>query len=385
MDDTSILDELNILNSAQKGQKKSRIDHLNEIAAIPLSIVAKSVDVQERRQSPTIVAFFQIPSPIFSGPTIFSIATKTQNLVIDIQLTPIEIHIDQGGKPKIRTDENNVSFNPNATQVCAFIPFWSKRAEYYPRYESCFTTKGMTNGIVIEGHESWIDGRPLRAVDFEHNISRRLVPDLQFATRRFVNAYCTVAKEEVIFEEWLYSYFIMPFPWRLNYNTPPTPVYKRFIDSFKREKVAEFSTRNIESGLRFSLREFSRFEKQIFSLNRMMRDGNYAITVVAGLSLIEWILKIHAVGKEKNLNLSGLIELFDSEVFSPEVRAFLHDLRRLRNTIVHLGEYAEFKGNTAHVVRHLNVDEKIGREDALKIIDIAWNLFRESNSGALQR
>jgi len=57
----------------------------------------------------------------------------------------------------------------------------------------------------------------------------------------------------------------------------------------------------------------------------------------------------------------------------------------VRNTIIHLGEYADFKGISAHEILNLDIDEQVSKDDAQKIIDIAWGLFKASNTGKLQR
>ncbi|MFD0917280.1 hypothetical protein ACFQ14_12750 [Pseudahrensia aquimaris] len=385
MDEAWILEELQMFNSAQKGQKKSRLEHLIEIAAFPPTILANAVEEQERRDAPHVVAFFQIPKPIFAGSGLFSAPAKEHNQSVDLQFTPIELSFDIAGRPKCEIDIGQLSFRPNATQICAFVPIWQKRADYYPRYERCFSSFGMTNNVVIHGHESWIEGRPLTAVDFEHNLSSRIIRELQFSTRRFLKSYSTVAREDALTDDWLYSYFTMPYPWRLSYGSPPTPTYRYYVDAHKRDVVPPYNQKNIDGGINFSFRKFSRFEKQIFSLSQMSLEGNYGLVAVTGLSLIEWILKMNATGKNKKLNLYGLIELFDGDVMSGDIKKYLHDLRKLRNIIIHMNEYSSFKGNSAHEIEHLSLDEQIGKDDATQIIDIAWNLFRASNAGLLQR
>jgi len=295
-----IYEELQLYNSLQKGQKKSRVDHLREIAAFPEKVFAAAVDELENRPFPHVVAFFQLPKPIFVGHEVFSLPAKEHRVIIDFQFTPIEIDIDLAGQPKCVVDIGQAGFRPNATQVCAFVPIWQKRAQYFPRYERCFGASGMTNDIVIHGHESWIDGRPFRAVDFENNIFSRVIREIQFAIKLFLKSYSTTNQENFLTDDWLYSYFIMPYPWRLSYGSPPVPVYKYFIDSYKRGVSKVSSKEYIDKGVVFSSRNFSRFEKQIFLLSNMAREGNYAISIVTGLSLVEWILKMNAKDKEKN-------------------------------------------------------------------------------------
>jgi hypothetical protein len=197
MDENWVFDELQLYNSAQEGQKNSRLQHLREIAAFPPKILAEAVDEQESREAPHVAGFFQIPKPIFAGSGIFSAPAREHKQTIDLKFTPIELNFDIAGLPRCEVDTGQADFRPNATQVCAFVPIWQKRADYYPRYERCFSSSGMTNDVVIHGHESWIEGRPLTATDFEHNLSSRIVRELQFAMRRFLKSYSSVAKEDV--------------------------------------------------------------------------------------------------------------------------------------------------------------------------------------------
>jgi hypothetical protein len=177
----------------------------------------------------------------------------------------------------------------------------------------------------------------------------------------------------------------MPHPWRLSYGSPPTPTYKFYADKHKRDAVSPYNREKIDGGIKFSFRKFSHFEEQIFSLSQMSIEGRYSLVAVTGLSLVEWILKMNAVGKDKKLNLYGLLELFDDETFPEGVKVYLHDLRKLRNIIIHMDEYSSFRGKSAHEIVNLNLDEKISKDDALQVIDIAWSLFRASNAGVLQR
>jgi hypothetical protein len=311
---------------------------------------------------------------------VYQLPAKTSGVKIGFQFKPFLLEVDINGRVNF---SSATQVNANATQIQAYIPLWGRRAgEGFRRYEQCFTEGGMRNEIVMTRDRYWGD-RTLRAKDFEYELCSRLEQEVRYALRRFLKSYSTLSKCMHANTDTLYSLFMMPYPGRISYHAVPTPLAAYFLRSNVTSQSDKIDGKKVIGGIDNTHRQFSRFELQIFELNRLRREGNYAIALVGSLSLIEWVLRLTASPEQKTLPLSKLIDNLSKRGLSDSVREPLHELRNLRNVAVHMGEHADLGRRRPHEILELNVDNMIKEDTAQRAIELAWLIFQQSNSGTL--
>jgi hypothetical protein len=240
----------------------------------------------------------------------------------------------------------------------------------------------MRNEVVLTRDRYWGD-RTLRAKDFEYELCSRLEQEIRYALRRFLKSYSALSRTMHASTDMLYSFFMMPYPGRLTYHSIPTPLAGYFLRSNVAPQTNKVDGKKVIQGVDFTYRQFSRFELQIFELNRLRREGNYAIALVASLSLIEWILRLTAPPEHKRLALFQLIDNLSKRGLADVVRKPLDELRKLRNLATHLGEHADLGRRRPHEILELNIDNLITEDTAQRAIELAWLIFQKSNSGTL--
>jgi hypothetical protein len=377
-----VIDAFELYNPIEPGQRKSRLQHLNEIGATKEEWLIEAVDHLESVDGPYVAAFFQFPGAILVENAMLKLPAKTSGVKVQFVLHPFLLDVIPHGQLQITTSFD--AANPNATQVMGYTSLWGRRAECYHRYTGCFNAGGMKNGIVMYSHEHG-GGRTLLARDFEIDICKRLEDEFRYAIRRLLKSYATLVRAMHPETDVLYNFFMMTHPARLAYHSVPVPLLSYFLRAKSVLPTTPVEARRIERGVEFTYRRFSRFELQIFELNRLSREGNHALALVGALSLIEWVLKLVAPVRDKRLRLSELVDKLTKHGLSNSVSASLTELRKIRNEAAHLGEHAKLGNKRPHEVLELDIDSIIDEKVAGRAIDLAWSIFQQANAGSLIR
>ncbi len=360
---TWVIEDFEDLNLPGPGQSKSRVGRLLEIGAFLDACVFSAAEELENRDGPYVAAFFQLPRPVFSGNQRFIIPGVEEKVEVEFLFTPIRMELDNSNRVRVCLSQGEDNFVANATQVTAYVPMWGKRAQHFERYTRCFSHERMRNDVVVSSGDNWTGAGSMRAEVFEVNICNRIVRELVFSCRHFLKAYSAIRKDDFVTDDWLYNYFVMPYPGRVAWGSPPTSLLKYLFKNFQSFNAKVVDAARLESALPGTFRVRSRFEKQIFAIRDLARTGHHALSMVGGMSLIEWMLRINAPKKMKRSNLVDLIDYFEKSIDSRDISASLHEIRHLRNVVVHLGEYSDFKGTDAHEILELNIDEQVSESD----------------------
>jgi hypothetical protein len=372
-------DLFELFNPAQPGQRKSRLQYLIETSAFREEWASDAADRLEGYKSPYIAAFIQLPSPVFTEDVVHRMPAHRQGIDVDLQFKPFLFCSTPYGSPAIETAPSET--RANATQVIAYCPLWGRWARGYERYTNCFTTKGMNDLVVLQQRE-YSGGRTLRAKDFEHELANRIHVEIGYALRRFLKSYSVIVKAQHAEPQAWYGSFLMPYPGRVSQFGTPTPLLQHFLQERALTARPLVKSDLIRRGVDFGNRKFSRFENQIFELARLVQTGNFALAIAGALSLTEWLLRLSAPRSEKRLRFVELIAYFSSKGLAEE-RPLLDELRKLRNTAMHLGEYSGSREKRPHEILNVNVDEILNGDIARQAIDLAWRIFQKANSGAL--
>jgi hypothetical protein len=373
--------DFELFNPIQPGQKKSRLQHLTDILAFQEDWALEAVEHLEGVDAPHVAIFFQLPKPVFVEGVPYRMPANREGTDIEFHFKPFLFNVTPGGNVAIQTPPAET--RANATQTIAYVPLWGKWAEVYERYARCFTGSGLRDEIVWSNKEYW-EGRTLRAKDFEIELSSRLVREIDHALRRFLKSYSTIVRAQHADTNWLYGAFMMPYPGRISQFRESTPLLTHFLNETASSAPATIDAARIHRGVEFTYRKFSRFETQIFELNRLVSSGSYALALAGSLSLVEWVLKLSAPKEAKQLTLGELTEYFSARGLADD-RQFLDALRRLRNKATHLGEEADRGEMRPHEILSIDIDQAINEQTARQAIDLAWRVFQKANSGIFRR
>jgi len=376
----SKLDIFELYNPLQSGQKKSRIQHLTDICAYREEWALEAIDRLDNLGDAHVAVFFQLPMPIFVEDTVYKMPALRADTQIKFQFKPFLFLSTLSGRVEIQTAPAET--RANSTQVIAYVPLWGRWAEAFYRYEHCFTANGMKDEIIMNNKIYW-GGRTLRAKDFEYELATRIECEVEYALRRFLKSYSTVVKAQYAETEGVYSSFMMPYPGRLSqYGKSSRPLVSYFLNQTIVEPGARIDAERILRGVEFTLRKFSRFEIQIFELNRLVRSGNHALALAGALSLTEWLLRLCAPKEVKQLQFVRLIDYFSTRGLADD-RPVLDEFRKLRNAVIHLGEHSGSIKTRPYEIVSIDIDQAISQGTALEAIELAWRVFKKANSGAL--
>jgi hypothetical protein len=372
-------DYFDLFNPVQSGQKRSRVQHLLDILALREEWAMDAGCRLETLDSPHVAVFFQLPLPILVEDVTYKMPALRGNMQIQLQFKPFLLAVTPGGS--VITHTPPVEHRINSTQVIAYVPLWGRWAEAFRRYERCFTNSGFKDDIVLP-KERYSGDRTLRARDFEHELSLRIEREVAHALRRFLKSFSTIIREPDGDPVRLYGKFMMPYPGRLSAYGEAIPLVGHFLAEASRKVGTPIAADKISRGVEFTYRKFSRFEIQLFELNRLVRTGNHALALAGALSLIEWLLRLSASKKVKRLRFGELIEHFSTRGLADDLD-LVHELRKLRNKATHLGEYSTSETKRPYEILSIDIDETIDQEVTRSAIDLAWRVFQKANSGAL--
>ena len=372
--------DFELFNPVQPGQKKSRLQHLIDISAFREDWAMEAVERLEGLDAPHVAIFFQLPKPVFVEDVTYRMPAGREGTDIEFHFRPFLLNVTTSGNVAIQTPPAET--RANATQTIAYVPLWGRWAEGYERYARCFTGKGLKDEIIWNNKEYW-GGRTLRAKDYEIELSSRLVREVDHALRRFLKSYSTIVKTQHADTDWLYGSFMMPYPGRISQFRDSTPLLSHFLNGRASNSHDTVDAARIHRGIEFTYRKFSRFETQIFELNRLVSTGSYALALAGSLSLVEWVLKLSAPKEAKQLKLAELTEYFSARGLADD-RRFLDALRRLRNKATHLGEEADRGDMRPHEILNIDIDQAINEQTARQAIDLAWRVFQKANSGVFR-
>jgi hypothetical protein len=373
--------DFDLFNPLQPGQRKSRLQHLIDICAFREEWAIEAVERLESLDDPHVAVFFQLPQPVFVEDVPYRMPAQRKGTDIEFRFKPFLLDATLSGTVVIQTPPAET--RTNATQIIAYVPLWGKWAEVYERYARCFTGNGLKDEIVWNSKEYW-GGRTLRAKDFEVDLSSRLIDEVVHALRRFLKSHSTIVKTLHADTDQLYGSFMMPYPGRISRFRDSRPLLTYFLNERVSAPETVIEATKIQRGIKFTYRKFSRFETQIFELNKLVRSGSYALALAGSLSLVEWVLKLSAPKKAKRLGLAELIEYFSTSGLADD-RPLLDTLRKRRNEAVHLGKHADQGKKRPHEILSIDIDDAINENTARQAIDLAWRVFQKANSGALKR
>ena len=375
------LPDFELFNPRQPGQKKSRLQHLTDICAFREEWAWEAAERLDGLAEPHVAIFFQLPQPIFVEDVAYRMPAQRKGTYIEFYFKPFLLDVTTTGGVVIETQP--AEMRANATQVIAYVPLWGRRAEVYARYARCFTSNGVKDDIVWNSEAHWED-RTLRAKDYEVELSSRLLAEVVYALRRFLKSHSTIVKSLHADTSLLYGSFMMPYPGRVSRFGDSKPLLSYFLNECVVTPKQTIEADRIKRGIEFTNRKFSRFETQIFELNKLVASGNYALALAGSLSLGEWLLKLSAPAEAKELSLAKLIEYFSSKGLADD-RPLLDMLRKQRNEAMHLGEHADHGKSRPHEIFDIDIDETINEETGRQAIDVAWRVFQKANSGVLKR
>lgn len=237
--------------------------------------------------------------------------------------------------------------------------------------------------MIVPQEDSWIDNRPLYRREYETNFASRLIRELASGLRVVLPAYSVKALQEAPLPKLLYSYHTMIAPGHLVYAGDNVSILRALMESREDvEPIDLVSGAGLALAMRTRYREFSRFELQLFALERMRREGEVTLALIGCLSLVEWLLNLYLVSKG-----SRKTKLFDAlrhpaiDFLSHTEIEILDRARQARNLAVHEKPPARQSLLTTNFSgRELGgISVALTAAEVRTIMEIIFKTFREIN------
>lgn len=371
-------------NPAPRRPGRSVIERLVETGQIDLEFVASIADEIEGRPQHHVAAFFQLPYELHVDLGWHRIDTLEEGLYAEFNFTPMQIVFGDGDLVSLQPlSGGRKGTCPIVTQVAALFPVWGRRARFHAKYLHHVEQQTKDNPIIIPQGESWIDNRPIFLGDYETNMAKRLIREIQAALRSFLPAYSITALTEAPVPDWLYAYYAMPAPGRVIPSGQAVSVIRALAQRSVRTSAEQQSYARIAQAMTTKFRLFGPFEAQLFAMERLRSEGEVALALIGGISLLEWVLKAIA-SRSGHLRRGGLGEVMrhaSIDFFAPDEKELIRRARVARNALVHEEPRPRRSLTTAGAVEipSLPLAEGCTTEDVHALLQLAFRAFREAN------
>lgn len=371
-------------NPTPRRPSRSVIERLVETGQIDLEFAAGIAAEIEGRPQHHVAAFFQLPYGIHVEPGWHRIDTLEEGLYADFSFTPMQIVFGDGDLVSLQPlVQGTKSKWPIVTQVVALFPVWGRRARFHAKYLHHVEQQTKDKPIIIPQSESWIDNRPIFLGDYETNLAKRLIREIQAALRTFLPAYSITALTEAPVPDWLYAYYAMPAPGRIIPSGQAVSVVRALAQRSVRTSVEPQSYALIAQAMTTKFRLFGPFEAQLFAMERLRCDGEVALALIGGISLLEWVLKAIASrsGPQRRDNLAEVMRHASIDFFASDQRELVRRARVARNALVHEEPRPRRSLTTAGAVAIPSppLAEGCTTEDVHALLQLAFLAFREAN------
>ncbi|MGE3280085.1 MAG: hypothetical protein AB7O13_03625 [Alphaproteobacteria bacterium] len=380
------MDDILDANPRQGTQPKSRLERLIDVAGTNLEILSDAANELEARQPPHVAAFFQLPYHLQVEPTWHRVATLEHGLYADLRFEPCAVEPADAGNFKLirETTQQKRQRLARVTQVIALLPVWGRRSLFHQKYLHQANSGRSDNPIIVPQRESWIDNRPLSRGEYESNFASRLIRELMTAMRVFLPAYSVRALQEAPVPKLLYSYHTMIAPGHLVYAGDNVPILGALMESAEdSESVDYVSGAEISTAMQMRYRDLSRFEQQLFALERMRRGGEVTLALIGCLSLLEWLLNLYIIGKGgKKAKLFEALRHPVIDFLSNNEKEILDDARQARNLAVHERPltHTGLTGEDTSSGRELRgISAGLTASEVRTVMQIVFKAFREIN------
>ena len=380
-------DDIVDANPPGPGQSRSVLQRLVATGQTDLSLLAEVAGLIDQAERPLVAAFFQLPSAVAIDAGWHRLPTHTldEGMSGSFSFRTRElVYSDSGDLSLKEVSSGGMSTWPVITQVAGLFPVWGVRALHHGKYLHHAENGTRGNPVIVPQGPSWIDNRPITLGVYETNLAKRLMREIQAILRSFLPAYAIASLTETPVPEQLYGYHAMPAPGRIVQGDRSVSAAKALIRRSVQAAVPVLPFAPIEQAMRTKFRTFGRFESQLFAMERLRRDGETALALIGGVSLLEWTLKAIA-GAGNGGRFRGLADVADHpsiDFFSAEELHTINLARRTRNTLVHEEPPARHSLTTGGPTIRAQIaqpDQPFGPERVRQLLEIAFKAFREAN------
>jgi len=376
------LSEIEELNAADPGQKKTILQHLLSMGAAWPGLLCDSASNLEDYGPPHVCAFAQLPFPVTLEPGVYRLPALTKNVSFDVDFTLLSVSLNEKSEIKVQPIESEVSPLSEAciaTQLRMFVRLWDRRAVYYKNYFASLTDSGPKRAIINPRTSKWAPdygaytGEIVTSLTFESNLAERMQAEITALVAKFLAQYTIVAHLELPLISKPYGFFLMTAPGRVAYSSPPDPIISGILRSTLVSPSMRIQKSRLLDAYNFSFREFDRYLKQLFAMQRLAREGEPELALVGSVTAIEWYMNsfLPPMAKQRSISVCLKEDLFKG--LSQSLRASLREAVEWRNATVHGSPPARHK-------RPSPADFSKTVDKVSAIIDVGIYLYREMNS-----
>ena len=381
------VDDVIDANPIEPGQSRSVLDRLLTTGQTNLDVLASAAIEIERRSRHYVASFFQLPFAVLVEPGWHRLKAHTldDGMYAEFAFTPFELIYEDNGKMGLRHVPAAAQPKwPVITQVTALFPVWGIRARFHDKYLHHVEVGTKGNPTIVPQGPSWIDNRPISLGTYETNLARRLIREIQPCLRGFLPAYAITSLTEAPVPDWVYAYHAMPAPGRVVPAGPAVPVVKALVQQAAQALPPMQSFAPISRAMETKFRDFGRFEAQLFAMERLRLEGEIALSLIGGISLLEWVLKAIArtSGGAKFRGLSDVVGHPSITFFAPAEIELIDLARRARNALVHDQPPHRRSLTAGGASSHSQLPEGASHcssGDVRSILELAFKAFREAN------
>lgn len=324
-------------NPRSQSQARSPVERLVEIGAGSPNSLCSLADAVERQGDAFVGVTFQLPFRVGLESSWEQLPSSGDSKFADVRFLPAFLQIDDFGRYRL-FEEGTQSFDGEAglvtvTQVLALFRVWGKRERIHPRYLSALE-HGRPDTIVAPQSESWIQNRPITAQAYAQDFTRRLRRETAVMLSRFLPAYSVLSRSEAPTPHRIYGFATMLAAGRVTDIGSAIPLAQHFLTDRISHVTKAVSSADLQAALRHH-RQLSRFEAQLFAMDRLSREGEVALSVIGVAALLEWLLGQRLgkkPGKSKLFELIGAPEL---SCVPPSLLRMADEIRLTRNALVH--------------------------------------------------
>jgi hypothetical protein len=171
---------------------------------------------------------------------------------------------------------------------------------------------------------------------FEDNMATRTLIETKLAIRRFLADYAIVALDQVPRNNNFFSLFAVTAPDRVFSFGGQSSIGFGLLRRHQGRAIRVASTEAMAKALKWPIRDFSRFEVQIFALKRLADEGEPALALVGLMSLVEWYLNENLPDRgQKRLKLYDALNHSHYSFILIEVKDSIHRHRKFSNLFKH--------------------------------------------------
>lgn len=370
------------------------LEHIRMGGVLP-DVLALAANEIENRPEHYVAAFFQLPFPVKVSETWTRIARPHPDVAAAyFHFQPVKMDFDGLGNPKLEAAEAKDDLKCGIfSQGVMLVPLFGVRAGHHHKFLHHADFGGAGNPTIVSQRDSWVSpgdvarNVPITFDGYEYNFTYKLLRILMTAIPRFLSAYSIASLSAVSTSEKVLGFCAMIAPGRVSFRGAFYPITKGLLDQgvVYRDTLIHNSA-EVEKASKLELREFGDFEKQIFALERLSRMGELALSLVGGMSLLEWLLRHHVSlkGEQPKYKIANLINQAAVDLFDEEECEFLHAMRDARNRMTHeeLPERHSYSAGSSRAGREIGGMSSSTTLDEIRyFLELIFELFRRHNLG----